>query len=262
MTAGEIDELFLQALGGDYDSESAWEAVSALRRIGTREVFDRAAAWCKSGNPMERARGADIVAQLGKTVEHQSNTFPEESYAVVTKMLHQEIEVQPLSSAIHALGHLNNPAAIHLLSPYLRHPVAEVRFALACALGSFANDPESIQLLIALMSDTDDDVRDWAVFGLGNLGDSDSVEIRNALFSRLSDSNEKVREEAIVGLAKRKDTRVIPALLAALNQSELVKPSATTLTIEAAVALLELDDERRDWGVADYAAALRERFPQ
>lgn len=257
-----LDELFAQTLRGDLDDEQAWEAVSALRRIGTREVFEQAAAWCKSENPVERARGASVLAQLGKTVDHQSNNFPEESYLAVSQMLLDEKEPEPLSAAIHALGHLNNPAAIPLLSPYLRHPVAEVRFALACALGSFANDPEAIQSLMALTNDTDDDVRDWAVFGLGNLGDSDSVEIRDALFSRLSDSNVNVREEAIFGLAKRKDTRVIPALLAALNQSEFAKPGGTTLIIEAAVAMLELEDERHDWGVADYASALRERFPQ
>ena len=115
---------------------------ATLRRIGTREVFERAATWCKSVHALERARGADILSQLGKTAEHRSNMFPEESYAVVSQMLQQETEVQPLSSAIHALGHLNNPAAIPLLSSYRQHPVAEVRFALACALGSFANDPE------------------------------------------------------------------------------------------------------------------------
>jgi HEAT repeat protein len=187
--------------------------------------------------------------------------FPEESYAVATQMLQQETDVQPLSSAIHALGHLENPGGIFLISSHQRHPDAEIRFAVACALGSFANDPLAIQALIVLTRDADDDVRDWAVFGLGNLGDGDSAEIRDALFSRLNDSNEKVREEAIVGLAKRKDTRVIPALLAALDQSELVDPNATTLTIEAAEAMLELGDERRDWDVGDYAFALREKFP-
>jgi HEAT repeat protein len=110
------------------------------------------------------------------------------------------------------------------------------------------------------MGDSDDDVRDWAVFGLGNLGDADSEGIRDAIFARLNDSNEDVQEEAMVGLAKRKDQRVLPALIAALSQFELVKPSATTLTIEAAEAMLELEDARRDWGFADYLAALRERF--
>ena len=72
-----LDELFALTLRGDRDDESAWEAVSALRRIGTREVFEQAAAWCKSENPIKRARGANILAQLGKTGEHRSNMFPE-----------------------------------------------------------------------------------------------------------------------------------------------------------------------------------------
>lgn len=260
MTSQEIDDLFAQTLKGNLDDEPAWDAVNALRRIGTKEVFDRAAAWCKSVNLMERARGASILAQLGKTMEHPSNTFPEESYAAVTQMLQLETDVQPLISAIHALGHLNNPAAIPLISSYQQHPVAEVRFALACALGSFANDAEAIQALIELTGDSDHDVRDWAVFGLGNLGDADSAEIRDALFSRLNDSDEEVREEAIVGLAKRKDTRVLPALIASLNESGTDGPGVTELTIEAAFQMLDFTEERKDWRGADYAVALRERF--
>ena len=255
-----LDQLFAQTLKGDLDDESAWEAVSTLRRIGTREVFERAAAWCTSENPAERARGADILSQLGKTAEHRSNMFPEESYAAVTQMVRQETEVQPLSSAIYALGHLNNPEAVPLLSSYRQHPVAEVRFALACSLGSFANDPEAIQSLIALTHDTDDDVRDWAVFGLGNLGDADSAEIRDAIFARLNDSNEDVREEAMIGLAKRKDQRVLPALIGALSQSGLNDSGVTMLTIEAANAMLNMESERTNWTRADYVTALRERF--
>jgi len=260
MTSQEIDELFTQTLTGDYDDKSAWEAVSALRRIGTREVFDQAAAWCKSINPLERARGASVLSQLGKTIEHQSNNFPEECYLAVSQMLRDEKEVQPLSAAIHALGHLDNPKAIPLIIGYRENPSVEVRFAAACALGSFANDPVTVQALIALTRDADDDVRDWAVFSLGNLGDADSPDIRDALFSRLSDCNEDVREEAMVGLAKRKDKRVLPALFAALNQSELDDPGVTELTIEAAYLMLNFAEERKDWDGGDYAAALRERF--
>lgn len=260
MTSLEIDTLFAQTLMGDYDDELPWKAVNALRRIGTREVFDRAAAWCKSENPMERARGASVLAQLGKTAEHPSNNFPEESYLAVSQMLQQENEIQPLNSAIHALGHLGNPAAISLISSHQQHPEADVRFAVACALGSFPTHPKAIQVLIVLTSDADDDVRDWAVFGLGNLGDADSAEIRDALFARLNDTNDDVREEALVGLAKRKDQRVLPALIAALNHSEVDDPGITMLTIEAANAMLDLENERKDWSGVEYIAALRERF--
>jgi HEAT repeat protein len=260
MASPEIDGLFAQTLIGDYDDELPWKAVSELRRIGTREVFDRAAAWCKSGNPMERARGVSVLAQLGKTGEHRANSFPEESYRAVSQMLQQENEIQPLNSAIHALGHLENPSAIPLIISYQQHPEPEIRFAVACALGSFASDPQAIQALIILTSDADDDVRDWAVFGLGNLGNADSTEIRDALLARLRDSNEDVREEAMVGLAKRKDQRVLPALIAALDQPEINDPGVTVLTIEAAGAMLDMENERRDWSGAEYISALRERF--
>jgi len=260
MAAGEIDQFFAETLTGDYDGELPWKAVNALRRIGTREVFDRAAAWCKSGNPMERARGAAILAQLGKTAEHPSNKFLEESYESVSQMLQQETEIQPLSSALHALGHLSNPKAIPAIIGYREHFASDVRFSVACALGSFPNDPQAIQSLLVLTRDPDHDVRDWAVFGLGNLGGADSAEIRDALFSRLADSDEDVREEALVGLAKRKDKRVLPALLVALNQSEFDSPEVTDLTIEAADLMLDFAEERKDWSGADYAAALRERF--
>jgi len=260
MTSPELDELFAQTLIGDYDDELPWKAVSALRRIGTREVFDRAAAWCKSGNPMERARGASVIAQLGKTEEHRTNSFPEESYLAVSQMLQKENEIQPLNSAISALGHLDNPTAVPLIVSYQQHPEAEIRFAVTFALGQFANDPKAIQVLIELTRDLDDDVRDWAVFGLGTLGDTDSAEIRDALFACLNDTNDDVREEAMVGLAKRKDQRVLPALIAALNQSELDDPGITQLTIEAADLMLDFADERKDWSGTEYAAALRERY--
>ena len=71
--------------------------------------------------------------------------------------------------------------------------------------------------MLKLTADTDEDVRDWAAFGIGVLGDIDSPEVRDALAACLQDANEEVREEAMVGLAKRKDQRVLPALRSALQ---------------------------------------------
>jgi len=152
-----IDELFARALRGEYDDEPAWEAVRALRRIGSCEVFDRAADWCRSNDPLQRARGADVLAQLGKTPEHPSNSFPEESYRAISEMLLRETEILPLEAAITALGHLDNPAAIPLIIAHQNHPTCDVRFAVAFALGSFPNEAESIRTLLTLMDDSDDD---------------------------------------------------------------------------------------------------------
>ena len=66
--------------------------------------------------------------------------------------------IQPLQ-----LGHLDDRRAVPLIAQFRSHSNAETRFAVACALGSFANEPLSVETLLILMTD-DDDVR-----GLGNI---------------------------------------------------------------------------------------------
>ena len=136
----QLDEIFAQTLTGDYDDESPWEAVRTLHRTGGREVCDRAAEWCPSDDPLKRARGADVLGQLGRTVERPSNNFPEECFTLVSTLVQREEDPLPLLSAIHALGHIGNPLAVPLVIDHRLHPSADVRFAVACALGSFAND--------------------------------------------------------------------------------------------------------------------------
>jgi HEAT repeat protein len=170
--------------------------------------------------------------------------------------LQQETELQPLNSAISALGHLYDSRAIPLIAAFRSHPDAEIRFTVACSLGSFPNDALSVEALLVMMEDSDEKVRDWATFGLGVLGDCDSDEIRDSLHRKLSDSNSDVREEALIGLAKRNDTRSLPMLIDALE-----RPTMTARIVEAAYTLLGMDDDRKDWSGRDYANALRERFP-
>ncbi|MGH9508809.1 MAG: HEAT repeat domain-containing protein [Terriglobales bacterium] len=255
MTARDIDELFAQTLSGGYEDEASWQAVHTLRLAGTREVFERAAEWCNSNDPLARARGVDVLAQLGRSADHPSNNFSEESYALITALLQRETVARPLASAIAALGHLDNPLAVPLIAPFCSHPDPEVRFDVAFALGCFPDEALSTATLLHLTQDKEANVRDWAIFGLGVLGDRDSPEIRDVLFRCMSDSDEDVREEAMVGLGKRKDQRVLSALLSALQQ-----PAMTDRVIEAAYLMLGMQNERQDWQGADYAAALREQF--
>lgn len=256
MATASIEELFRRTLMGDYEDEAPLDAVATLRRLGTREVFDFARSWCESDDPLKRARGLDVLAQLGKTVEHPSNSFPEEAYAVVAESARHEKDVRPLSSAIFALGHIENPAAVPLIASFRGHESAEIRFAVACALGCYPNDDLSIRDLLPLADDVDDDVRNWATFGIA-LGDRDSVAIRDVLYHRLSDENEEVREEAMIGLAKRKDARVLPALMAAVKGDQIKVRVA-----EAASLLLGMPSDPPDWGAKEYRVALEQRFCQ
>jgi HEAT repeat protein len=251
----QIDEVFAETLTGDYDDESPWDAVRTLHGIGSREVFDRAAGWCSSDDPLKRARGADVLAQLGRTVDHPSNNFPEECFSVVATLAQREKESLPLLSAVHALGHIGNPLAVPLVVEHRLHPSADVRFAIACALGNFANDSRAVDALLALTQDADDDVRNWATFGLGVQGELDSQEIRDALYQRLTDPYRDVREEAMAGLANRKDQRALPALISALSQPEI-----SHCVKEVAESFLGDTEQKTNWSSRDYIAALKTRF--
>lgn len=109
--------------------------------------------------------------------------------------------------------------------------------------------------LLRLTEDPDENVRDWATFGLGVLGDADSEAIREALVRRLVDADENVREEAMVGLGKRRDPCVLSILVTGLEQSK-----ASDRAIESACLMLGMESERESWTGSDYAAALRDRF--
>jgi HEAT repeat protein len=222
MNPEDINELFLRTLSGNYEDDAPWDAVAALRRMGTREVFDQAAAWCQSDVPLKRARGADVLAQLRKAPDCKVNAFSEESYALLTELVQEESHPRPLASAIAALGHLDNPSAVPIIANFHAHPNAEVRYDVAFALGCFPDEPRSVQALVRLMRDADEDVS----------------------------------EEALVGLAKRKDRRIVPMLLA-----ELEKQEVGVRVIEAAYLMLDMQREHEGWNAPDYAGALRDRFP-
>ena len=255
MSSEQIDDQFAQMLAGDYDEDAPWKAVHALRLIGSREVFDRAVEWSRSENPLNRARGIDVLAQLGRTAEHPTNNFPGESFSVVSALVQREKDPLPLLSAIYALGHIGNPLAVPLVIEHRLHSDSDVRCAVAFTLGKFADAPSAIEVLLALMQDVDDDVRDWATFGLGEIGDADSNNIRDALCQRMTDPNDDVREGALVGLGKRKDQRVLPILIA-----ELGKPDTSDKMKEAAEFFLGEDEHRPDWNLSDYIAALRQKL--
>jgi HEAT repeat protein len=268
MDASDIEALSAQTLVGDYDGNEAWAAVATLHQDGSREIFERAAAWLGSEDPIKAARGADILCQLRRwgtpavTVSGDEVKFgaPEpmfrnESYPLIARMLENEQEPVVLNAAICALGHLDNPDAVPLLLRYQDHPDEMVRFGVTFALGCFPNDSQSVRGLLKLTSDPDGDIRDWAVFGLGVQGDADSPEIRDALLRCLDDPVEDVREEAAVGLGKRDDQRLIPKLRTMLGEAELGDRVA-----EAATAILGLDESPPEWTAADYKAALAAKF--
>ena len=259
MTSERTHQLFDQTLLGQYEDEDPWNAVSELRSNGSREIFEIAAQWLQNGESLKRARGAAILSQLREPTDNPKAEpkwlFRAEAFALIANMLRCEDDPMVLDSGIAALGFLCDSAAIPIVASYAGHLDENVRFSVACALGHFPNDPEAVTWLLALTRDVDSDVRDWAVFGLGVLGDADSPEIRDALLERVTDSDEDVREEAVVGLGKRRDLRLLPVL-----HSLLDAPTLKLRVAEAASAMLGFAQDPEEWEAEDYKRALDEIF--
>jgi HEAT repeat protein len=133
-------------------------------------------------------------------------------------MVPGERSVKVLGSIVFACGHLHEPGCIEALLHLKRHPDADVRYAVVHALSGH-EDKRAIEGLIELSSDEDEDVRNWATFDIGSRIDTDTAEIRNALFLRLEEAEAEIRGEALVGLARRNDTRVITPLLRELESA-------------------------------------------
>jgi len=208
-------------------------AVSALQRLGSREVLDEALKLTTSDDPRVRARAVDILGQLGVP----ERTFPEECLRATIDLLSNDTDPRVLECAAIALGHLpKEPRGTSALVKLVAHHHSDVRFGVAFALGGRA-DHEAIAALIQLTSDDDDEVRDWATFGLGRSGECDTPEIRDAFRQRLDDIDEDTRIEAICGLARCGDLSVIQFLIKSMR----AMPENLWLR-EAAENLLKVDD--------------------
>jgi len=259
MTTEEIDALFAETLLGDYDDDAPWLAVKAMRRDGNREIFEKAAAWCTSADSKKRARGADILCQL-RAPEAQSGDpiFASESFMLIADAIAAETDEQALSSQLYALGHLRRPGSVPVLVRYADSPNEDIRFAVTWALSSFHDDPEASNSLIKLAADADGDVRDYALFGLGIQGESDTSELREIFVAHLDDPHSDARQEAIAALAKRQDTRAVLPLL------RLMESGSYYMHHEDCFEKLVQEERRGEdaWGTEDFINVLYERFPE
>jgi HEAT repeat protein len=209
------DELIRLALS-EPDEDMAWEYVAALQYRGDGEVFQAADRLCTSDLATERELGATIIGQLGLP----ERTFPSKSFLCLARMLQTETDPDTLQAIAVGFGHLENPRCIELLTPLKNHPANIVRWGIAHGISGH-NDPVAIQTLIELSADEDEEIRDWATFGLGSLIDADSQQIRDALWARVTDTFEDARAEALAGLARRKDPRVADLLLRELDADQV-----------------------------------------
>ena len=177
-----VAELFDAALQGDYDDEDAWDAIRILRRKATPEVLELALKQCDSPDPKARARGLDVLGQLGAGKPDSERPYVDECVSMAIAGLKDE-DAAVVHSASWALAHLRTGVGIAALIGIKRHTDPNVRHAVVFGLGGCPAD-EAQRTLMELMDDLGYEVRNWATFGLGCLSDADSAEIRQSLRRR------------------------------------------------------------------------------
>jgi HEAT repeat protein len=205
-----VDELF-SVVVRELDDDSRWGAIQQLHALGTREVFERAAQLCRSASRSERRAGADILGQL--------TAFSDESLAALLTMINDG-EAEVVEAVVHALGQRQDARTIDALARVATHEASNVRWAVATALEDLIGDERAERVLLTLMKDDDQSVRDRATFAVGSLSDHDTPRIRAALAERLRDDDRCVAHEAALGLARRRDARAIPYIAVAVESSD------------------------------------------
>lgn len=214
-TSWNVSTLVRRALSARND-HTYWENIKVLHRRGTREVLDAATLLCSAKSLKKRRVGADILGQIG-----WPRNFPEQVLKVLHGLLQTETSADVLHSALVAIGHTQDHEDMRGIRQILslqHHRNPSVRFAVVFALLG-RQDRYSLSALIKLSEDPDDEVRDWATFGLGTQSDVDTLAIRKALWKRVCDKDSETRYEAMVGLAKRKDQRLRNLLIKELSRN-------------------------------------------
>ncbi|HYR28198.1 MAG TPA: HEAT repeat domain-containing protein [Thermoanaerobaculia bacterium] len=232
-----VDELF-SVVVREQDDDARWSAIRELHALGTREVFERGVALCRSTDPADRVAGADIIGQL--------SAYSDEGLQVLESML-ADGEASVLESVVHALAQKQDARTIEALARLSAHDASNVRWAVATALEDLIGDERAEKVLLKLMRDGDTSVRDRATFAVGSLSDHDSPRIRAALAERLRDDDACVANEAALGLARRRDARAIPYIATAVEASkdaeieeavdEITSPDMLTELLKARDAL-------------------------
>lgn len=196
-----LDELVRRALVEEEEDaageDTLWEAINELRHRGSRDVFERARSLVSSAVALERKLGIDVLGQLGL-----ERPFREETVAILQGVMAAETDAEVQAAALVAFGHLRDERGRpHLLS-LATNTAPEIRRSIAWALPSCAfrdedgrlTDEAALRVLMVLMEDDDEDVRDWATFAVGQFFEDDTPEVRVALTKRLTDPHEDTRE--------------------------------------------------------------------
>ncbi len=225
---GELDELVEQLM--DDDEDKRYDVARHIAR-GGQAVIPRAIELAEDARPRMREMACYILGQVGYPDPDSPGWLIRYADGIPTIVRHLESDPDDgvRTVAAYALGFHREPSTAQVLCGAASHPSCDVRLAVAHALGSFYGDvweeearglrEEVIAALLQLMDDEDEEVRDWATFGV-HQGRHDTPATRARLWQALDDPYVEVRGEAARGLAEFGDRALIPRLEKLLREDQ------------------------------------------
>jgi hypothetical protein len=241
LSDASVDELVALSLELDDESHEYWAPIRELHERGDQATFERARSLVIDGpDERERILGVHILAQLGSW-QGRPRPFVDEILPVLEGVAGRDQSPRMIDAVVIALGHLSDKRSLSAVLAHVDHSDEEVRYAVAYALPTVSEDPPPpavVGALFALMEDADDEVRNWATFGLGSMFEVDTPEVRDALFARIDDEGDDgtVAGEALVGLARRRDPRALEPII---HRLETRNPEPGGLILDAAAELAD-----------------------
>jgi HEAT repeats/PBS lyase HEAT-like repeat len=196
--------------------------IGELARRGGGLILDSTLQFARSEDVARQCLGIDLLSDLGQVYDAPTSDECVEVLVAATESASTLIAKR----AIHALGAFAPVTALPIILGKSRHSDEWIRLAVARTLWSFIEGPvgdsnEAVKILLLLMNDDFDTVRDSATFSLGLLTEADGPIIRDSLADRLDDPDDDTRRGAIASLARRRDPRAIRPLTEALERGEV-----------------------------------------
>lgn len=193
---------------GDDSDDFYWECICKLQRSASENVLDTCKLYSVDEDWAKRGVAVDICSEMG--IRNESITgipaFPDERETILINIAQEEKDSRVIEALGYALSHFKVPGAIEFLAIHKNHIDAEIRLAVAHGLCGYESEV-AISSLLELMKDEDEDVRDWATFGIGTQIETDTDEIRDALYENLDVEYDGQYYEALNGLCERHDPR-------------------------------------------------------
>lgn len=268
-----VDDLIARAvdayrqLAEEGDLDPIWPLLGQAAALPEHALL-RAAELGRSDDARERAVAGLLVGSVSSGREE--GPWRDLALDICESILSTESDSDVVWAVAHALGYLSGSRAAKLLVPLAAHDDSDVRFKVAMGLPSTFDednpDDAVIAALIDLSGDEDEDVRDWATFGLGTaLASVDTEQLRAALWARTEDEHADTRNEALAGLAYRYDAGVVPLLIRELAAEDADPNAVAAASILAdprtLPALRQLDAREGAAGDGDLTRAIERCEP-